>query len=136
MTVFNETPATETNGAAAEEKPASDKKEENSQSNPDDEKLFNEITRKQLRDEIGVIKTDETLSTPPKFYSFEYMSDRKLVEAEYISRTADDKKSQDKKDVKTKPDKKELDKRKTTLKNRRNDRDKKLAKCDTVKKVI
>ena len=68
------------------------------------------------------------------------MTDTTLVNSQFVSRCADDKKSQDRKDAKlkpdTKPDKKELDKRKTTLKNRRNDKSKKLAKCETVKKVV
>ena len=49
-----------------------------------------------MRDDIGVTEKETILSTPPSFNEFEFMRDKELVNAAYISINADDKAAEEK----------------------------------------
>ena len=43
-----------------------------------------------MRDDIGIADSDVRLSTAPKFAEFEFMMDKELVKAEFVSKDADE----------------------------------------------
>lgn len=49
-----------------------------------------------MRDDIGVTEKETILSTPPSFNEFEFMRDKELVNAAYISINVDDKAAEEK----------------------------------------
>jgi len=91
-----------------------------------------------LRDDIGIADSDVRLSTAPKFAEFGFMMDKELVRAEFVSKEADDKAAEERKEKKkdSRSDKEKEKDVKAKKKRRAADKAKKLERCDTVRKVL